>query len=190
MTTKVKRVPLPDFLEPTGTMAEFEERLHKEGYRRIGHGLFSEVYGKRGDKSHVIKVARGDTAYDDYLSVVMAHQENPYFPRVFDVKRFKISGLFYEDNVSVISMERLEKGGRKGKYKNSLGGHIKSMTGEHAWNAQKRAMKDLPIEFKGRHAKQMLAVMKDMHKHHGWLDLHKGNIMFRGEQPVIIDPVT
>ena len=190
MITKVKRKRLPASLKPSGTLEEFNERLEKEGYRRIGSGLFATAWAK--DDTHVIKVASNDSAYEDYLSVVMAHQENPYFPRVFDVKRFKGVGFYRKDggdmNVTVVSMERLQPGEMEPKM--ALEGHIKLSAKHVIWDDKALELtKKYPMP-NSKHSKQLFRVMKEMNREHGWLDLHSGNIMFRGEQPVIIDPVT
>lgn len=195
---KIKRKKLPNYLEPQGTYTEFLDKLTSDGYGYVGDGLFSTVYAK--DDTHVIKVAHGDKGYEVYLSYVLANQENPYFPRVFDVKRFKnVNRSWGKGDVTVVSMERLEEGPEeKRQQKVAIGAFIKKSTvsdkvsswRRSLWGDEKLAMENHPVHLRGKHAKQMLDVMRELSDSRDGLDLHDGNIMYRGNQPVIIDPVT
>lgn len=56
--------------------------LRHAGYERLGKGAFGAVYEKPG-LPYVLKVFSGtDGAYRDYLNLVMAHQDNPHFPKI------------------------------------------------------------------------------------------------------------
>lgn len=185
---KIKRAKLPDRLQPTGNLDQFHDRLRTDGYKIIGNGLYAEVWAKDNDDSHVIKVARDDVGYDEYLSYVLANQENPYFPRVFDVKRFKgVKNVWSGGDITVVSMERLTKGGKKAKKQLSKRLHRGAKDATWYTEEQKKAARAM---FKTKHEKQLLEVMTALSKTRGWLDLHDGNIMHRGNQLVVIDPAT
>lgn len=182
---KIKKTPLPDFLAPKGTYEEFQTKMENNGYRVIGSGLFATVWGKKGDNSHVIKVAVDDPGYEEYLQYVLANQENPYFPRVFDVKRFEdVRTSWGKNNLTVVSMELLQAGQRKTKQ--AFGLQITRALNPYDAKLAERAK----AKFKTKHEKQLLAVMNRMRESRSWLDLHDGNIMYRDKQLVIIDPAT
>lgn len=68
--------------------------------RRLGGGAFATVYDH--SKTRVMKILRvDDTAYLAYLQQAIKHQENPYFPRVYELTRLSDSWA--------IKLERLQR---------------------------------------------------------------------------------
>lgn len=90
---------------------DYKKKLRKRGYRKLGSGLYAEVYGRKGSV-HVIKVAHmGDHLWhhDGYLAYLrLIDPSNPMFPRIKSVERFnhvkskRVCTRYY-----VVKMERL-----------------------------------------------------------------------------------
>lgn len=196
MRTHVKRRKLPPFLKPSGSLEDYKKKLQAMGYKQIGDGFESTVWAK--DDTHVLKLVDANSAYADYLEMVLANQENPYFPRVFDVKRFKDvkwgRGTNSFTDYMVVSMERL---GELPEFVDLFAGpdagrkfltRLQKAVGSTEWGK-------VPIDkavrktFKNKEEKMLLFAMDELKKQHNDLDLHRGNIMLRGNQPVVIDPV-
>lgn len=81
----------------------FVDRLKKSGFKPVGFGCFSEVYG-RPDLDYVYKVSVLDRMDDGWLKyanlVLEKFQGNPHAPKIMKLKTFK---YFY-----VAKMEKLE----------------------------------------------------------------------------------
>lgn len=78
---------------------QYIKSLHKQGYRVVGTGFYSNVYGKKYT-NHVIKV--GHTRYKDpiddaYLSFIrmVANSKNPHFPKVLGFSLYKAAGTYW-----------------------------------------------------------------------------------------------
>lgn len=177
---RLRKKALPEPVEAVGTLDEYYEKLLALGYKHLGSGLYSRVYGKDG---HAIKVCIGDDAYNDYLQYVLANQDNPTFPKVYDVKRFKNvkrretvvwnwdTGL----DVTVVTMEKLKK--LKPQKQRHISHHF-----DIRWNRVFAKPKDKQEE-------RMFDVLHALQKEGHSIDMHPGNVMLRGDQPVIVDPV-
>lgn len=58
----------------------------------IGSGAFAEVYeGKK--PGTVIKHAVNDSSYFQFIQVALENQDNPFFPRIYNVKLYKVSSI-------------------------------------------------------------------------------------------------
>lgn len=173
--TKLKTSKLPDPMKPKGTLKKLENKLFSEGYFRIGSGAFATAYAK---DDHVIKVAKNDVGYDTWLSIVLANQDNPFMPKIYDVKRFadvKVDrNSEFKYDVTVVSMERLHKDYSEFGRQN---------VGERlSWSRKSYQPKDV-------HEKQLVAILNKLEKERGRLDIGSSNVLFRGKQPVFTDPV-
>ena len=172
---------------------EYKKRLRKQGYRKLGSGLYAEVYGKKGC-DHVIKIGALETAWhkDGYVGFLRhIDPSNPMFPKIKTVERFNvmekstIAGRYY-----VVKMERLIE------YTNVQ------------WKTCKEVYDRMGIEtfydfeepptyapaFKSKFAARAYKIL-----HKLWSkyrdDLHDGNVMWRKKkdgryQLVITDPAT
>lgn len=79
----------------------------------IGRGAFAEVY-KGKHPNTVIKVARigiggMESAYLDFVRTAMKHQDNPFFPRIYNAKLYITPRSRDPDkpNIFVVEMEKL-----------------------------------------------------------------------------------
>lgn len=85
----------------------YKDGLVANGWRYIGDGFFSTVFGKEGE-AHVIKVGRkpeGERHFDGWLAyaqwLAQDKPNNPHFPKVWDVQ---VHSDFYTAKI-----ERLEQ---------------------------------------------------------------------------------
>lgn len=179
---KLPRKSLPKRVEAKGTLEDYYKKLGKMGYLQVGAGFYSRALS---NGTQVIKVAVDDTGYDEYLKYVLANQNNPYFPKVYNVKRFKNVwrnqeqkdhpvapwGERMSHNVTVITMEKLTKAGRKG--------NVLSTRYQRDWNKPKA---------ENEQEQRMFDVLEKLDERY-CIDMHSKNVMLRGDQPVVIDPV-
>lgn len=83
------------------TRAAADKLLQAAGYQRIGKGDFGAVYEKPG-RNYVLKVFTVvDRGYRNFISLALAHQDNPHFPR-FSGKLIRVTPNYY-----AIRMEKL-----------------------------------------------------------------------------------
>jgi len=175
----MKTVELPKRVKGKRTVEEYIHSLEELGYRHVGDGFYSEVLVGKND---VIKLAYDDPAYDDYLRYVLANQNNPYFPKIYSVHRYKDTvrweSIDNKPNITVVKMERLQYGTQKQRRFSS--------------NMMKKAGNDVrwqvPLSIDGRYERQAAKVLGELFTKHRE-DLHTGNVMFRNGHTVIIDPV-
>lgn len=170
------KTALPEPMKAKGTLAGLKKRLEKGGYSVTGEGFFATVWTK---DDVAIKVAIGDIGYDTWLEECLKNQGNPYFPKIFDVKRFtdvkRERTSVTKLDVTVVSMERLEK--KEDKYQ-------AEQLGTKYGRARSRKIKT-----NDKHERELFKALNRVESSRGWLDIHSENILFRGDQPVITDPV-
>lgn len=164
------------------SVEEYEKKLIDEGWKPLGDGLNSVVYEKEGV---VLKVSVNDYGYDLFLSWAMALQHNPYFPRIYQIRRWKTTYRGREKvRATVVLMEKLEK-----PY--LLAGEFHS---ERLRSLGRRAARmpwygEIHYRAKSKDEREAVRALKEMFVATDSEDLHDGNVMFRDKQPVIIDPV-
>lgn len=198
----MKRVALPAPVKAQGTLEEYYGKLTKDGWKFAGSGAGGTVYTKG---EYALKVSE-DGAYDDFLSYALAYQDNPWFPKIYDVKRYEEVFMNPDDRrwnsekpliwdhrfgqwspgkgstYTVTLMEKLEfkKGTYRQRKKVSTG--MEQTAKEINWGLKP------PMTKMSRSQKQAAKVLAELFKEHT-ADLHDRNIMYRGKQLVIIDPV-
>lgn len=162
-------------------------RLRNAKYEKIGYGWFADVFAKIGDP-YVLKLySTGDIGYAGFLKFAMDNQDDQH------VVRIKGKPMRINDEYSAVRLERLKTNGRImiGEYEFS---HLSSIIA-------KAYLKTTPLndQYKG-----FVNVMRQ--RYPGWLesiyrlcdfafregldeDLGTGNVMFRGNVPVLVDPL-
>lgn len=153
--------------------------VRRKQMRQIGTGKFGSVFATPTDTT-VIKVCR-DPAYRSFLVETLKHQDNPWFPQIKSATEFFPSG---EPAFLVVVMERLRKGER-----DEIAGALCFFDNERFKDitAMVRMLGLADIE-KMQHLREVRRVLIKLYKNYG-PDFHKGNIMFRGDQAVITDPI-
>lgn len=145
--------------------------------KQIGRGFFGSVFA-HPEEDTVIKVCR-DPAYIAFINAILKYQDNPWFPRIHSATvYYPIQQPWF----FVVEMERLRKGTTKELYAvlSLLDGRLDDilLIGQ-ALHVSKKRMEKLA---------EMKSVLRKLFKTYG-PDWHKGNIMFRKNHPVIIDPI-
>lgn len=146
-------------------------------YTKIGSGGYAEVFS-RSDADHVLKfVDTDESKYTiSYLEFCKAnHQVNPILPKVVDIVNVGLRGLGARK--TGIVMEKLTSTGNRMREND----FINVLT-----HPKRKTLKK--SSFTPEHLK-MFHVFINKNRLRGELDLHDGNIMMRGETPVITDPV-
>lgn len=153
------------------------ELVKDRAIRQIGRGAFASVFANPKEKT-VIKVCR-DHAYLDFIRLVVDQpHDNPWFPTI------KSADVFFpidEPWYFVVEMERLRKGTPKELY--SVIQLLDVQLDEILLIGKALQVSRMKLE----HLAHMRSILRRLFKSHG-PDFHAGNIMFRGKQPVIIDP--
>jgi len=159
-------------------MLKFDKFMRENGFELLGSGGFANVYERPG-YPWVFKIFTGDTAYLSWLEYVTANQGNEHVPKLRG-KPFKINNGTY-----AIRMEKLTP----------LPGNF---TDDPLLDAVMYG--GLPLTRKSESTitdlghPDLLAVLKAImkiaysNKNYN-TDLHRYNLMMRGNTPVITDPL-
>jgi hypothetical protein len=133
------------------------------GFKLLGAGKYASVYGK-ASYDHVIKVFMKDSAYLRWIKFAKDHEGNPYVPKVRG-KVLKISEYIY-----AIRLEKLSAGNF---------GSTEFYTEFAKWQRDGSYVSSDP---------DIQVILEEFSKNKKLLDLHGENVMFRGNQLVIVDP--
>lgn len=173
--TGYKQDPLYNILQNSTEAYELEDNLEAGGFKKyvVGTGLYSSVLS-RPDLNYVVKIFHNDPGYETYVKYIMKYQNNPHVPKM----RGKV--LSVGAGFKVVRLERLEPYTYTPDQQKSLEIIDDYVSKDKFY--RERDKKDFPYQ-------QMIPVLDDILKHTG-LDMHSGNIMFRGSVPVITDPLS
>lgn len=156
-----------------GELRAIAKKLDDLGYKQysIGTGFYSQVYARPQD-NFVIKIFREDKGYSTFLQYITQNSNNPYVPKLKG-KIIKLPNDYY-----VIRLEKLKR------MDNDLFKKIEwAANNDH----DKPLIQELNDKYPGllefvRSLRQMSYDNKVMY------DLHGGNMMMRGDTPVVTDP--
>lgn len=85
------------------TMAQLRQK-----HKLLGAGIEAAIYQHRTKGDTVIKVIdniRDNDPYIDFIKVVLKHQDNPFFPRIYSAKKYHRDE---DDNIAIIlQLEKL-----------------------------------------------------------------------------------
>lgn len=173
--TGYKKDPLYNILQNSTESWELEDNLEAGGFTKyvIGTGLYSSVLS-RPDLNYVVKIFYKDPGYETYLRYMMKYQNNPHVPKI----RGKVMSA--GRGFKVVRLERLEPYSYKPEQQKSLD-IIDDYISKSKFHRE-RDKKDFPYQ-------EMIPVLDDILTHTG-IDMHSGNVMFRGSVPVITDPLS
>lgn len=158
-------------------------RLYEEDDNCISAGCFGAVYPKLGSRNRVIKVSTNDDAYLSFIKHVIKHQGNPFYPHVYAATLYRKCGYYKVHEYLVVELERLKHDAPRA-----------SRLISYLQDDDKHARLKLAFQ------KMKLPRNRVHHFHEAFdcfqrlrgkfkSDLHEHNIMFRGNQPVLTDPV-
>jgi len=171
-------------------LAAYVSRLAKKhGIKELGSGMFSKVFQhpKLGDV--VVKVVSNrDRNFLRYLTWAIEHQDNPYVPKLLDLrvqpgrKQGKYTIVFME-KLRPITPSRLRPKlaklfGREDAFK-----LLSSDRADVTYRLLRRAVEGGDLD---PHLEELIKYLLDEHEQ---FDMHEGNFMLRGNQLVFTDPV-
>lgn len=137
--------------------------MKKYGFSLLGSGKYASVYGNP-KYDYVLKVFMKDSAYLKWIEFVQKNKGNPYVPKVKG-KVVKITPTFY-----AIRLEKLSKYTSGGQFMKDFSAWQK----DNSFKSSDQNIQDI-LDYFGKHKKL--------------LDLHGENMMMRGNQLVIVDPL-
>jgi hypothetical protein len=172
--TGYKKDPIYNILQNSTSAEELQDNLEANGFKEyvVGIGLYSSVLS-RPDLSYVVKIFTNDTGYEKYLSYIIKYQNNPHVPKIRG-KVLKVGSRF-----KVVRLEKLRPYimgiTKDDRYYDAIRKYI--YTNKSNLDVIK---KNIPL---------IVPLLNDIIQYSGY-DLHDGNIMFRGDVPVITDPLS
>lgn len=143
-------------------------------------GYYAKVYVS---EDRAFKVWTDDWAYYSYMKWARRHQDNPFVPRIYSVKKF---GCVY-----VVEMEKLKHTKGTGhKYLKphvDLGGATKTKINfklfERTW--------DCGVVYKNHHLKKLMNYLRRKEWSGYFVDIHDRNWMIRGDGHLVCtDPLS
>lgn len=190
---RINSLLISKYLDPLDRDATIAN-LEKAGAEFIGSGCFGRVYVFPGHPDVVIKISlRGQSVRDGWIpfarSVLDFGRNNPHLPRIYALMQFgqpRASDSFY-----VAVMERLYvRGGGSLDYSAPVVGDVSAATAlsicreylTASRGTEPSSIRKLPPALVS--ALDMIRANADGFA----IDLHSGNVMFRGDTFVIIDP--
>lgn len=164
-------------LEGDFALEKFNIYMHENGFKKLGQGAFGSVYEKPG-YPWVFKIFHNDASYLAWINYVVANQGNEHVPKIKG-KPFRIT-----DGVFAVRMEKLDRL-PDDWYNNSL---LDTIAYGGITRDAKEKFKELGHEDIIPVISAIYAMSHDISK--DWkVDLHSGNVMMRGNTPVITDPL-
>lgn len=170
---------------------EILRMIRKQGpFKEIGKGAYAHVYGST-KHNHVYKVGSVDDnfAYLKYVNFILSHPKNPFLPKIYGVRYYyPCQGANESRAYFVVAMEHLVPLAWSEPHSSvpkTLDFCVKNATESSAAVLGMKVI--MPNNLK-RVVKFLDAICNDEGSDCG-LDLQRGNVMMRGKQIVITDPV-
>lgn len=193
---KEQHVPHRNGVTYYESLAYEEAMKMTQGMAKLGGGLYAKTYGN-SETPFVVKVGRmTDRGYRAYLSVMQELGiQNPYLPRILDVTYFTGENAYGEKDVYfsffAVRMEKLERG----DYNYAWSEEGDSPFAQACRIIRAAADDRLSLLKADSVLEEAIAVIQlardRVYRDHENVsfDLHCGNVMLRGEQLVITDPL-
>ena len=168
-----------------GDRMDFTDALVKNGWRLLGSGAFASAYGHK-DHDVVMKIGyiENNEAYLDFVAEMQKSPRHENLPRIYGITRFvnstKVKREDRVDEYFVVIMEKLDE---SKKYR-------------HGEDRKSKAFRKWYDGIKSKvlyhdDSDPLVALIKRAHERGAYhtIDMHYGNVMFRGDVPVITDPI-
>lgn len=184
----IKQVDDLDLLSPDIII----KLLHKNGFRKLGNGVYSTTYG-RSDLPYVVKVNKAsDPAAYKFYSMITRKKSTKYFPKVHTLKAYVTeSGLFK----FIVVMERLHRLTRRNwKQINESGRGFVNWLSTHPESLIDLSTDEIEGFQWGARNKASIEIVSSLiasTKQFAGVDFHDDNVMVRLPQgdAVLVDPV-
>jgi len=175
-----------------------KQLVSKEGIKRLGAGAFSQVFQHPHYGNVVVKVYKNkDTAYRKYVTWCMAHQSNPYVPKIVDQVSYK--SLKTKEKYHIVFLQKMTPVRTAGKLALLLAKALDLDPKDDAeffaefgqYNTSKQDFRMIEKYIALGRADKDFEEIWDHIRTYGpaKFDLHSGNVMLRDGHLVITDPV-
>lgn len=174
--TGYKSKPEYQATKDTSLISTLQKKLADLGYKKyeLGSGIFAVAYARPGD-DFILKVYQTDRGYDDFLKFVKDNSGSPFVPRL------KGKPIHLPNNFTIVRIERLTE--------MSMDDYMAINHFLYTTSPMIRKVSEYELAKKYPGLMEFLVKLRDNAKQQGMaLDLHMGNIMMRGNTPVVIDP--
>jgi hypothetical protein len=154
--------------------------MQKLGFSYVNGGLYSEVFT---DNKNIVKIFRdNDFAYRDFIKYCNENRNNPALPK------FKGKAVRLTSNVRMIRMEILSP--VPSNYSDDYRVIMNYYYGIYSYYTSGSGRYPIKLTDLSRPMRIFMITLKDLRDYNKdyFMDLHQGNVMMRGDQPVIIDP--
>lgn len=176
--TGYKKDPLYSILQNSENISQFVENLKANGYTQlvIGEGMFGAAFRKEGEP-WIVKIWEHDPAYEIYLNYVLQNQNNPHVPKIYGkplkiMNKFRLARMELLDNANPYGLGR--PGARSEMENYVQTGNIEfAPTIFETWPSLKPVLDFIHSKIEGSYS----------------ADMHSGNVLWRGNDPVVIDPL-
>ena len=161
-------------------LLRFADYMMKYGFRYVGQGFYGVVFEKSG-YPWIFKVFKEDPGYLSYVDFCKRHQANIHIPKI------KGHTIKINDDTYAIRTEKLRPVDEKeGRTITSMANYMSRQNrGESISDFAESDLEELSVKYRG---------IYDLFKYFlesGYnLDIHPENIMMRGSEIVLTDPVT
>jgi len=178
-----------------------KDYMAKYGFTQLGFGGFASVF-KSPKHKFVLKVFGENPGFLKWIAHCQEHQDNPYLPK-FQGKPVKIHNTYY-----AVRMESLthKDEALQTKISNVINFLVdksqilysksdEEIENSHTGNSRffitywDRLLQMMPDYRQDRDLKAAVLAVRQIAQGHS-IDLNSGNIMFRGDQIVITDPIS
>lgn len=162
------------------TYHEAVDKLYNAGYKSLGSGAYGHAFQRKSRPNEILKIFSAyDDAYIDYLEFIRNHQNNKHFPKIIG-KPMKITPDYH-----AVKLEKLEPVIRPDFEPSFYHSIEQYLNGYDITDRFTEAYIDANPTFKD--ALDLLIHFQNMHNYE-W-DIHAGNIMWKNNTLVFIDPV-
>lgn len=156
--------------------------------KRLGSGAFAHVFQHPVYHNVAVKVFAGhDKLYQRYMNWALKNQGNPYVPQIVSISKQKAANGETYTIVFMQKMERVSEEEFKKWYVKSFGKDSYNAFTEDDFDSQFEEADEFIQRSKDQKLKDLWAHLKTYGR--SKFDLHPGNVMKRGSQIVITDPV-
>lgn len=175
--------------------AELNRWLDSNGFKEIGSGMYSIVYQKPG-ASFVVKVYQNSGASPErelaWYEYCHANKGNPYLPKVGKIKQFGDWYVVFIETLQAITDPNVKKA-----YNMAILPYLgMKLSADAVMEKIEDEEEQTDFRLSDDDAHMLVGLYEEIEKvfgHFGWnldsADIHDENIMARGRQLVISDPI-
>ncbi len=168
------------------SIEDYASFLKKQKVKLLGFGMFASVYQHPTIPDMVAKLYDDDEAYDRYVEWCLSNQQNPFVPKIYSVHDYPEFKIVFMEKLKECDQSKFELWMKSEFVLDDLTpGFISAKV--LARTLQNRTFTD---EKDARFLAVLDFVQQQILINDYELDLHSGNVMMRGKEFVITDPLS